>query len=80
MVQSPLKRSPTASKLKKAFDGTHPNWSQNRSVTGRIHDPVNLTLDMVPEVRVVVHREGEVFVPAVEEEYIEIEETEDGFH
>lgn len=39
--------------------------------------PVNLTLDLVPEVRVVVHREGEVFVPAVEEEYIEIEETED---
>ena len=39
--------------------------------------PVSLTLDLVPEIRVVVHREGEVFVPAVEEEYVEIEEVED---
>ena len=39
--------------------------------------PVNLTLDLVPEIRVVVHREGEVFVPVVEEEYIEIEEIDD---
>lgn len=39
--------------------------------------PVSLTLDLVPEVRVIVHREGEVFVAAVEEEYIETEEVED---
>jgi large subunit ribosomal protein L9 len=39
--------------------------------------PVNLTLDLVPEIRVIIHREGEVFVPAVEEEYVEIEEIED---
>ena len=39
--------------------------------------PVNLTLDLVPEVRVVVHREGEVFVPEVVEEFVEIEEVEE---
>ncbi|MDY0125638.1 MAG: 50S ribosomal L9 C-terminal domain-containing protein, partial [Anaerolineaceae bacterium] len=39
--------------------------------------PVNLTLDLVPEVRVVVHREGEVFVPEVVEEFVEIEEIEE---
>lgn len=37
--------------------------------------PVSLTLDLVPEIRVIVHREGEVFVAAVEEKFIEIEET-----
>jgi len=38
--------------------------------------PVSLTLDLVPEVRVIVHREGEVFEPALEEEFVEIEEVE----
>ena len=38
--------------------------------------PVSLTLDLVPEVRVIVHREGEVFAPAVEEEFVEVEEVE----
>ena len=38
--------------------------------------PVSLTLDLVPEIRVVIHREGEVFKPAVvEEEIVEVEET-----
>jgi hypothetical protein len=40
--------------------------------------PVSLTLDLVPEIRVVIHREGEVFKPAVvEEEIVEAEETEE---
>jgi hypothetical protein len=36
--------------------------------------PVNLTLDLVPEIRVIVHREGEVFVAKVEEVYVEVED------
>lgn len=37
--------------------------------------PVSLTLDLVPEIRVIVHREGEVFKPVVIEEIVEIEEV-----
>ncbi|MEL7627082.1 MAG: 50S ribosomal protein L9 [Anaerolineaceae bacterium] len=39
--------------------------------------PVNLTLDLVPEIRVIVHREGEVFVSTAEEEAVEAEEIKD---
>ena len=40
--------------------------------------PVSLTLDLVPEIHVIIHREGEVFKPAVvEEEIVEVEETEE---
>ena len=38
--------------------------------------PVSLTLDLVPEIRVIVHREGEVYTPQVEEVFVEIEEFE----
>ncbi|HZK17392.1 MAG TPA: hypothetical protein VFC66_04035, partial [Anaerolineaceae bacterium] len=38
--------------------------------------PVSLTLDLVPEIRVIVHREGEVYTPPVEEVFVEIEEFE----
>lgn len=45
--------------------------------------PINLTIDLIPEVRVVIHREGEVFKEAVVEEAVveteeaaEIEEAE----
>ncbi len=41
---------------------------------GEYFIPVSLTLDLVPEIRVVVHREGEVFVAQVEEVIVEIEE------
>ena len=33
--------------------------------------PVTLTLDLVPEIRVVVHREGEIFKTAQVEEAVE---------
>lgn len=36
--------------------------------------PISLTLDLVPEIRVVIHREGEVFKPVVVEEVVEVEE------
>jgi large subunit ribosomal protein L9 len=35
--------------------------------------PVNLTLDLVPEIRVIIHREGEVFQEVIEEEFLEDE-------
>ena len=41
---------------------------------GEYFIPISLTLDLVPEIRVVVHREGEVFVAQVEEVLVEIEE------
>lgn len=42
---------------------------------GEYSIPVSLTIDLVPEIMVIIHREGEVFKPAVQEESVEVEET-----
>jgi len=42
---------------------------------GEYDIPVNLTLDLVPEIRVIVHREGEVRKAVVAEPLLETVET-----
>lgn len=42
---------------------------------GEYSIPVSLTIDLVPEIMVIIHREGEVFKPAVQEEAVQVEEA-----